>query len=485
MGEPVIAVRGLGACAGAARILEDVSFDVEAGEVVTLFGPSGAGKTTIAMAVAGLSRPGVTVTGEITAPARVGYLPQDGPGTLNPARRIGRALGELVALRHPKQAKAERRARVAEVLRAVAFDEDPDGILRRYPHQFSGGQRTRLALAQILATEPGAIVLDEPATGLDTLARAAVTDRLAALAGTGVAILLVTHDPVVVERMDSRALHVHDGTAGPMDPPARRPVVRLRESTPSGGEALARLENVSVRYGRTAALHDVSLAVSGGETVGIVGASGAGKSTIARCFAGLVRPARGVALADGVPLLPLRKRNAAQLAAVQYVWQEAASSFDPRRTVCAQVAATGIRLRGLGSRDAKAEALDLLAELGLTAAQANRYPPGLSGGQLRRAALARALLARPRILVCDEVTTGLDHPLSARILDHIDGYRERTGAAVLQISHDLRTLLGRADRIVALDHGRVVETTTPRALLSGAATGLTGLLEADHLGDPS
>ncbi|WP_328608913.1 ATP-binding cassette domain-containing protein [Amycolatopsis sp. NBC_00345] len=453
----MITVRGLTAQAGEVPILRDVSFSVGAGEVVTLFGPSGAGKTTVAMAVAGLTRPGLTVHGEIEAPPRIGYLPQQAAETLNPARRIGRALGELAGLREPRMSRARRRERVAEVLRAVAF-EDGDRVLRRYPFEFSGGQRTRLALAQVLATLPTALVLDEPTTGLDAGRKADLVAQLRALAESGVAMLVVTHDPDVVAGLGGRVLSVREGTVEPAPPPSPRPVVAVRERAAPRGAPVVELRDVSVHYGSTAVLREVDFSFYGGETVGITGASGAGKTSLARCVAGLVRPSRGTVLAGGEPLPPLRKRTTSQVASVQYVWQEAAASFDPRRTVADQVAATGVRLRGLRPAEAHHEAVAVLDQLGLTEAQAGRYPPGLSGGQLRRAALARALLAHPRVLICDEVTTGLDHSLTTRVLDHLDAYQQRTGAAVLSISHDPHALAGRVDRFLVVDGGRVTET---------------------------
>ncbi|GAA3525062.1 ATP-binding cassette domain-containing protein [Amycolatopsis ultiminotia] len=455
MAEPVITVERLSAHAGEVPILRNVSFTVHAGEAVTLFGPSGSGKTTVAMAVAGLVRPGVIVHGDVGSPARTGYLPQQAAETLNPARRVGRALGELAGLRAPRTSRAQRRARVIQVLRAVAFEGDLDGLLRRYPFAFSGGQRTRLALAQVLATRPEAIVLDEPTTGLDEASKAGLVRQLGVLVRSGVAMLLVTHDPDVVAGLDTRVLSVHDGTVTPSAGLPARPVLAVRTPVPRSPAPAAELRDVSVRYGPTTVLAGIDLTLYPGETVGLVGASGAGKSTVARCLAGLERPSRGTVLAEGAVLPPLRKRTRQQLASWQYVWQEAASSFDPRRTVADQVAATATRLRGRSPAEALQEARELLAELGFTGAQAGRYPPGLSGGQLQRAALARALLAHPRVLICDEVTTGLDAHLATRILDHLDGYQRRTGAAVLSISHDRQVLAGRADRVVTVEAGRL------------------------------
>ena len=219
-----------------------------------------------------------------------------------------------------------------------------------------------------------------------------------------------------------------------------------------------------------------------GEMLGIIGVSGAGNSTIAHCIAGLLAPEKGTVLVDKTPLPTLRKRSKRQLAQVQYIWQESASSFESRRVVLDQVAATAVRLRGARANDAREEALAVLAALGLDEGQALRYPPGLSGGQLQRAAVARAMMAHPEILVCDEVTTGMDGPLAGRILDYVESYQSDTGASVISISHDLRTQLGRADRIAVIDGGCVVETGVPADLVAAPQTTvLRELLVADAI----
>lgn len=483
-GEPVVRVRGLAAYAGDTRLVSDVDLDLPAGRIVTLFGPSGAGKTTIGAAVAGATAPGIRLAGtvRVRAPAGtgvpVGYLPQHAAGTLNPARRIGSALGELLDRYDTDADRATRRQRIVALLRRAAFEPPADGLdrwLRRYPVEFSGGQRTRLALAQVLAARPAALVLDEPTTGLDPVARDRFADSVAALRGTGTAVLLITHDPVVADRLSDEVRTVPGGTRT-----GRPPVAPAVPAGPvrSGGEVVLAVREVSVARRRQPVLRDVSLAVRSGELHAVLGVSGAGKSTLARIVAGLARADTGTVRIDGERFPLLRRRSRRQLAAVQYVWQEAAASFEPRRTVLDQVATTAVRLRRCPPATARAEALAELAALGIDERQSRRVPDGLSGGQLQRAAIARALLARPRLVLCDEVGTGLDRPLAEAVLDHLDAYRRRTGAAVLAIGHDLPALLARADRVTVLHDGRVVAAGTPGRLPASTDPAVRALLRA-------
>ncbi|WP_278262419.1 ATP-binding cassette domain-containing protein [Nocardia sp. AG03] len=475
MSEPLLRVRALRIGAGKTVLVDEVDLEIRAGEIVTLFGPSGAGKTTLATALAGSTAAGLTVSGRIDRRdgVRVGYLPQDAAATLNPARRIGTALAELDRLRArrsglPRPGRRDRRRHLATILTAAAFTVDPadlDALLRRYPFEFSGGERARLALAQVLTFDPDVLVVDEPTVGLDPIARATLLSGLAGLRQTGTAIVLVTHDAQAAEAISDRVLFVRDGRVSSTGDLPRTAAPTVRPSRPATAPVL-RVRELSVSHRDSPTIRALDLDLRHGELLGMIGMSGAGKSTIGRCVAGLAQPDHGEIRLGDDPLPPLRRRSRAQIAAVQYVWQESAASFDPRRPVLDQVAATALRLRGLRRADARDEALELLRALDLDAEQARRHPAGLSGGQLQRAALARALGAHPRVLVCDEITTALDQPLAQRILDHLDDYRQRTGAAILLISHDLSALFARADRIAVLDDGQLTEIGTPADVLA-------------------
>lgn len=495
--EATLSVRKLSAHVGEVTILEGASFEAAAGEITTLFGPSGAGKTTIVSAIMGINQPGIETEGDVLfdgepsrAGVQLGYLPQDAPATLNPARRIGTALGELVDLHYrPPAARSQRapwrRAHIARILGMAAFDiadDELEDALRKYPFEFSGGQRTRLALAQVLATDPAVLVLDEPTVGLDAINRANLVDRLDALRRSGIAIILITHDPLIADRLSDHTLYVRGGRlVDKVDHPLILPPPTQPGYTHATERALE-LRDISVSQHRTPILRGINLELSAGEGLGIIGVSGAGKSTIACCIAGLTVPNHGSVRVAGEPAPALRKRTKRQLAHVQYIWQESASSFEPRRLVVDQVAATAMRLRGHSAADARSGAVELLCALDIAEQQAFRYPPGLSGGQLQRAAVARALIARPGVLICDEVTTGLDRPLSRQILDYVDAYRRDSGAAVISISHDVTTQLERADRIAIVDHGQIVETGTPDKLVAAPETAiLRQLLAADEI----
>ncbi|CAL9372649.1 ABC transporter ATP-binding protein [Streptomyces sp. enrichment culture] len=514
--EPVIEVGGLTARAGAARLLDGVGLTVPAGEVTALVGPSGSGKTTVALALLGEAAPGVRLRGAVrvagvevvgeegpTAAARgvrgrvVSYMPQHPAHALNPARRIGSVLTELARLHRPDGADGGRsaardRGHAAEALRAAGLPDDP-GVLRRFPHQFSGGQRQRVALAQVLACGPSVLVLDEPSTGLDTVARLRLADLLTRLAADGYALLLLSHDHDLVRAVAARTVTLERGrvtAAGPtpevLPAPAAPPPPPVASAVTRSSGALLEARDLTawLHAGRRGeVLHDVTVRVRESGCTAVVGPSGSGKTVLARCLAGLHERHRGHLAFRGEPLPVLRRRTARQIRGVQYVWQEVRGSFDERRTVLEQVARTAVRLRGLPPPEAERQARLLWERLGLTPEQTTRHAASLSGGELQRAALARALLAEPEVLICDEITTALDAVSTGLVTAEIARLREESDTAVLWIGHDLALVERLADDLVVLDTGAVVESGDSRTVLAAPHSETTRLLlRSRHLG---
>ncbi|AZG48076.1 Glutathione import ATP-binding protein GsiA [Gordonia insulae] len=359
---------------------------------------------------------------------------------------------------------------------------------RRFPFEFSGGQRTRLALAQLLATRPDVLVLDEPSTGLDTVSRHLLIEALVAVRDRGVAVLLVTHDEHIAGELGDVVHRVGDGrllrgTSGSITRPVTAPHVSCGEkqthtAPPEVGVLVA--DRLELRMSRTQVLSDASFAVRRGEMVGLVGASGSGKTSLLRAIAGLTPVAGGSVALDGVSLPRLSRRSRATMADVQYVCQEVRASFEPDRPVLGQVARTAVRLRGVAPEAARAEAVQILERLDLSIEQARRHPDGLSGGQLRRIALARALIAHPRVLLCDEVTTGLEKPLAGLIIDTLDARCRDFGTTVILAGHDLRAMVDRVHRLIVLDRGEITDDL-PVGDWARASPALLRLLAADGI----
>ncbi|MBZ6204385.1 ATP-binding cassette domain-containing protein [Streptomyces olivaceus] len=442
----------------------------------------------------------------------VSFLGQDPASSLNPALRIGTQLAEAVRLRTSARRADEVRARVEELLLSVRLPADR-AFRRRLPRQLSGGQAQRVALALALAGTPSLLVLDEPTSSLDTVLAAGMRTLLGEVLADGDrSALLVSHDPawlasvaddvilldagrvagggVPTERAPGqepasgsapapvlprgvasapRELSAEVAASGGepsvevagsggesparrasvrVEPPARGPGVRAE---PSAGELAVR--GLDAAHGRVRVLRDVSLTVRAGCCTAVVGPSGSGKTTLARCLAGLHRPARGGVEwrehGDGA--------QDAGGAPVQLVAQDARGALNPRESVRTALLRplTGVGRRP--ARDAGHEAVRLLGLVGLDTGVLARRPGELSGGQRQRVALARTLAARPRVLVCDEITSALDRETAGEILALLGSLRRMLGLTVVMVTHDLAAAARHAERVVVLDAGRVAE----------------------------
>nr|WP_218891083.1 ATP-binding cassette domain-containing protein [Actinomycetospora corticicola] len=499
--------------AGSAVPVDDVSFTVGAGRVLALVGESGSGKTSTALALLGEARPGTVVTGSVVVDGSVGYVPQHPGSVLHPVRRVGSLLRETA--RHAGVPRAEVRAAVRDAL-CRAQVADPDELLGRHRHQLSGGQQQRVVIAQALLGGARVIVADEPTTGQDTPTRRRVAEELAALVADGVTLVLCTHDLALVRALADDVVVLRRGVVVEGGPVAdvlgtprheyTRALVAAEPGVPgvrgvrpspdvsggtrcapkvSGGPPLTAGVPVLTATDVTAdhrargrsrrALHGVSLELEVGARVALVGRSGSGKTTLARVLAGLHAPSSGTVELRGEPLAAhLTRRRRDQVAAVQYVFQDARASFDEHRPVLDQVARTALLLRG--HADAGERARACLARVGLGADVVTRLPRSLSGGELARAALARALLAEPEVLVCDEVTAGLDTLTRGGILDLLAG----TDAGLLVVTHDPAVVARLAEDVVVLDEGRVLERGPVAQVLADPREELTRAL----LGSP-
>ncbi|MFD7626013.1 ABC transporter ATP-binding protein [Streptomyces sp. NPDC059851] len=463
---PVAEVEGLRVEVAGSTLVDGVSLTARAGRITALVGPSGSGKTTTGRALLGEFPPGARVDGRIRTPGpgSVGYVPQHPAAVLNPARRAGALLRDIAA--RQGGTRGEIQGRVEHALRLAQLP-DPATVLRRYPHQLSGGQQQRVVIAQALLLGTKVIVADEPTTGQDPVTKQGVVEALADVARQGIALVLLSHDWDVVRQLADEAVVLRGGRVvdrGPADAvlptPAKPAAHRPRPISPVGG-ARWEVRDLTARHrtagGTTPVLHGMTLSAVPGECLAVVGRSGSGKTTLGRCLAGLHSAYDGTVLLDGAPLpRSLRARTRAELAAVQYVFQDPKAAFDEHRPVLDQVARTAVRLRGAARDTARRAAVRTLEELGMAEGLTLRRPGALSGGELQRAALARALLAEPAVLVCDEITSGLDPTTRDAIFTLLSRLRQRNALSLVFITHDLAAADTLADRTAVLDAGRLV-----------------------------
>ncbi|MTE15673.1 dipeptide ABC transporter ATP-binding protein [Nocardia aurantiaca] len=489
-------------------LVHGVSLEVAPGETVGLVGESGSGKTLTAMGIAGLLPRGVRIAGgrvllsgvdlsqvpsrrrARAAAARAGVVFQNPTASLNPRLTIATQLHE--ALPRNLRTRRERSARAAELLERVGIGEIGK-TLAAFPHELSGGLNQRVVIAMALARDPALLIADEPTTALDVSVQAQVLDLLDDLKSEhGLGVLLVSHDiGVIADRSDrvhvmSAGRIVESGATAEVLRSPRHAYTRgllaatpalLRRATPVSGNSgptrgapvLLRAQYLHrsfpittpgrLRRGRHIALDGVSLEVRAGAAVGIVGESGSGKTTLARQIVGLDRPDSGTIEYDGQPLDALdRTQTRSWRRAVQYVFQDPFGALDPRvsvgRSIAEPLELNGVDLRG---ESVPSRVRALLEEVELPPVYADRLPHELSGGQLQRVVIARALANDPALIVADEPVSALDLAVQARILRLLERLRRERGLTLLLISHDLAVVRFLCDELVVMRRGRVVE----------------------------
>lgn len=506
-------------------IVKGVSFNVERGEVVALIGESGSGKTTIALSALGYTKPGLEFTGgevrlhgrDVISMApqekrqlrgqRVAYLAQSAAATFNPALTIGEQVTESAVL-HGQMNQEEANQRAESLYRALELP-DPELLGRRYPHQVSGGQLQRLMAAMALVGKPDLLVLDEPTTALDVTTQIEVLKSFkAVIKQEGAAAIYVTHDISVVAQIADHIIVLYAGeiqehgtAAQIINHPghdytrrlmaAVRPLPAAGQGDESSGEhrhdvPALEVRNVTAGYGKkkdgspaVVALRDVNLVIEKGHTVGVIGESGCGKSSLARVLSGLLPAAEGDILLDGESLQPnLKNRSRDQLQKVQFVFQMADTALNPRQRIDHILGRPLEFYLGLKGKEKRRRIAELLHMVELPQEFAGRYPEELSGGQKQRVNLARALAASPEVLLCDEVISALDSIVGANVIELLKRLRKQTGVTFVFISHDLSTVASFADEIIVLYAGRVVEQGQTDQVLSPPYHPYTRLLIA-------
>jgi len=497
---------------GVVNAVDDISLTIRGGECVGVVGESGSGKSQTFLAAMGLLAGNGTTSGSVlyrgqqilglkpaqlnkVRGAKVSMIFQDPLTSLTPHMRIGDQMREVLLVH--KNLKGEAADKISlDWLERVRIPE-ARRRLRQYPHELSGGMRQRVMIAMAMLCEPDLLIADEPTTALDVTVQAQVLDIMEELKReTGAAIALITHDMGVIARLADRVAVMKDGRyieegdvdtifsaptaeytrmlldAAPRldqpDRPGRPPL----PSPPSADAAIVlEVNDTKVWFPMVVgsglfpkrkplkAVDGVSFALKAGETLGVVGESGCGKSTLARAALQLIAPTAGTVTWLGRDVSTLTASNLRkERKDLQIVFQDPLASLDPRMSVGTSIAEPLHTFRPeLDAAGRNKEVREMMELAGLDPALLNRYPHELSGGQNQRVGIARAMINRPKVVICDEAVSALDVSVQAQILELLLRLQREFGLAMMFISHDLSVVREISHRVMVLYLGRVVE----------------------------
>ncbi len=487
---------------GLVKIIDDISFDIYAGENLAIVGESGSGKSVTALSLLRLHDEVNTVysNGNIDFQQKnllkldddgirkirgknISMIFQEPMTSLNPVFTIGQQIEEVLTL-HQDLNKVEKQKRVIELLDQVGIRQ-PEQKVNVFPHALSGGQRQRVMIAMALACSPDLLIADEPTTALDVTIQQQILDLLSEIQQkTGMSVLLITHDLNLVRRFANRVFVMQDGkivesneTDKLFDQPQHDYTKFLLDSEPdqkiatleAGSEVVIRIENLRCYFpvykgffkrkvDEVKAVDDITLSLCSGETLGIVGESGSGKTTLGLAMFRLLASQgeiyfknKNVSQFSETRMRPLRRH-------FQIVFQDPFSSLSPRMTV-QQIIEEGLKLHfpELGAGQRLAKIIDILHEVGLDEEVLWRYPHEFSGGQRQRIAIARTVVLEPDVILLDEPTSSLDVSVQKQVLGLLAQLQEKHQLSYLFISHDLRVVRAMSHRVIIMREGKVVE----------------------------
>ncbi|MGX1499150.1 peptide/nickel transport system ATP-binding protein [Labrenzia sp. MBR-25] len=522
---------------GRKTVVKGLSFDLKRGETLCIAGESGSGKSITALSImALLPEPMARVSGgEVLFQGKdLTKLPEDAmrrirggdiamifqePMTsLNPVLTVGRQLREAI-LAHQDVTGSEANKRALAMLESVRLSE-PARRLKQYPHELSGGMRQRVMIAMALACNPKVLIADEPTTALDVTIQAQILQLIRDLQRDfGTAVIMITHDMGVVAEMADRVIvmnHgniVETGTASDVfERPADTYTRHLLDAVPklgamTGVDSVARktdqpeapvleVEDLVVRFdlhggllnrvtSRVHAVEGVSFHLAPGESLGLVGESGCGKSTIGKALMNLVPWEGSIRIAGQHVGIGSAQEQQRRRRDMQMIFQDPYASLDPRMTV-GDIVGEPLVIHGLArGKELKDRVVSLFERVGLPAEMMTRHPHEFSGGQRQRICIARALALSPKVIVADESVSALDVSVQARVLDLLQELQEDLGLSYLFISHDMAVVEQVSHRIAVMYLGQIVEMGTRRQVFENPQHEYTRrLMKAVPIPDP-
>lgn len=468
--------------------LRNISFDLFAGKTLALLGKSGSGKSVCSLAIMQLLPKSATITGSIQLNGhelldngerinkvrgnQVSMIFQEPMSALNPVKTCGKQLLECITIHNKQLDKKSATLKALHWMEKVQLP-NPTQLFNRYPHEISGGQKQRLMIAMAMCNEPALLIADEPTTALDVLVQKDIIALMRSLQQEyNTAIIFITHDMALAKLIADDIVVFENGAIA-----ADQAILKVNKAqlhhnlaATNSDNAILSVNDIYVSYNNKqqfslfkkkhsqVAVADVSFDIQRGETLGLVGGSGCGKSTISKTILGLAPIDSGSIYLCGQRIdNEWHKKMPTYRKSVQMIFQDPYASLNPRISVEDMLREILVLHKIVDKSKVEKRIHSLLDQVGLPAASKEKYPHEFSGGQRQRLCIARALAVEPALIICDESVAALDIQLQQQIIKLLNDLQKVTNISFLFISHDIKIVEQIANRILVMEKGKIVE----------------------------
>jgi len=509
----LLSVRNLYVSISKIPILKNISFDLKKNEILGFVGESGSGKSITAFSIINLLRSkNITKTGTINYNGdfieslgskgfekirgnEISIIFQEPMSSLNPSMKCGEQILEII-LNHNLISLKKGKNKVLELIKKVQLIES-EIVYGKYPHQLSGGQQQRIMIAMAIACDPKVLIADEPTTSLDGIVKKEIINLLKSIQKeTKMSIIFISHDLHLVSKIAEKIIVLNKGEIVELGSshqifnnpkklytklllnarpprnvrPARLPtneknintsLISKKERVEAHNnlyqhDPILKIENLGFSYEDKKVLNNVSFNLFKGETLGLIGESGSGKSTIAKSILNLNRFDKGQIIYNKKCIKTYN--NTEFRRKIQLVFQDPYSSLNPEISIGYSIMEPMLAHKLYKTKkESKEKVISLLKQVNLIESDFNKFPYQFSGGQRQRIVIARALALNPEILICDESVSALDVTVQAQILNLLNQLKEKYSITILFISHDLSVVKYMSDRIIILNNGKIEE----------------------------
>ena len=466
MGTIVFDVKQLNASYGEELVLKNLDFSIAEGEVIGIIGESGIGKSTFLECILGNIHQKVIMNAtkmkfleenwlNLESKKRrehlrqdIGIIFQNGQHSLDPLFTIGQQLKELMVQPEPQK--------IIETLKMVQLEEK---VLHLYPHELSGGMLQRVMIAMAFINQPKLIIADEPFSALDAPLQMEMMQLIVTVATQyQTATIMVTHQQELAYQCCTKVLTLEEGHFVEKEEAPQERIPFVRDTTVEK-EVFFQLKNVSNHYqSNDAILQSVTVDIPKYEVTGIIGHSGAGKTTLAKILSGFIPYEGNIKIEEKELRELLAYEKQSYYRRVQYLFQNSLLSFNPNQTILKSLEEPLRFMRRIKSHPERIRMIqELFTSLELELAWLEKYPHQLSGGQCQRCAIARAILAQPECLICDEITSSLDDANQEKVIKVLHKVQEETNMTILFISHNQSLIESFCSNVIVLNEGRLIE----------------------------